>query len=220
MSEFTDRLWRDLVREHGPTLVLAERPQPDRDRRPRVLAGSTLGLAGVGAALVLTLGGSAASPAFAVTAHRDGSVSVRIYRRSGIAGANRKLAAMGIHKRLVAVDRRPSVSGEKSYAALSSLPQSCLKDQRTGGVVDVLFPSAAAQQAAVGTGTYTPSSTAGNTGGVPNKDTFVVVVCPVQYTGRPGSGQVEWTPVNPAVHASPIGSTGNTGANTGNTGSN
>ena len=68
MTKFTDNLWSDLVREHGPTLAHAGRPDPGRVggsgailRRPRVVAGSTLALAGVGAALVLALGGSAAT---------------------------------------------------------------------------------------------------------------------------------------------------------------
>lgn len=110
MSKFTDHLWRDLVREHGPALGHATRPEPGRARRPRrrVLAGSTLGLAGVAAALTLGLTATASQPAFAVTRHHDGSVSVKINQRSGIAGANRELAAMGIHERVMAVsDGRP-----------------------------------------------------------------------------------------------------------------
>jgi hypothetical protein len=105
MSKFTDHLWRDLVREHGPALAHAARPEPGRARRPRprVLAGSTLGLAGVAAALTLGLTATASQPAFAVTRHHDGSVSVKINQRSGIAGANRELAAMGIHERVMAV---------------------------------------------------------------------------------------------------------------------
>jgi hypothetical protein len=48
-------------------------------QRPRVFAGGTLGLAGVGAALVLALsaGGAAAPPAFAITHKADGSVLVK-----------------------------------------------------------------------------------------------------------------------------------------------
>lgn len=105
MSKFTDHLWSDLVQEHGPALAQAARPEPGRSRRPRprVLAGSTLALAGAGAALALALGATASTPAFAVTRHHDGSVSVQINSRSGIAGANRELAAMGIHERVMAV---------------------------------------------------------------------------------------------------------------------
>ena len=195
MSKFTDKLWSDLARDHGPTLARVDRPKPGRAgggrmlRRPRLLAGSTLGLAGVGVALVLVLGGSSAPPAFAVTRHHDGSVAVKIYRKSGVVGANRKLAAMGIHERLFTVygSVSPSSKTSKSLSAKSSLPQSCLKDQQTGGVVDVIFPSAAAQQAEVGNGTYTAPSTAGNTGGVPNNGPWHVVACPSISTST-GSG--------------------------------
>jgi len=100
MSKFTDHLWRDLVREHGPTLAHADRPEPGRARRPRVLAGSTLGLAGVGAALVLALSGSAAPPAFAITTNGDGSVLVNINQDTALPAANHKLTAMGIHEQV------------------------------------------------------------------------------------------------------------------------
>jgi len=99
MSKFTDHLWRDLVQEHGATLAQADRPEPSRARlrRPRVLAGSTLGLAGVGTALVLALGGSAAAPAFAVTRSADGSVLVKLSYASNqnLPQVNQKLAQMG-----------------------------------------------------------------------------------------------------------------------------
>ena len=71
MTKFTDNLWHDLAREHGPTLALADRPEPGRApllRRPRVLAGSTLGLAGIGTALVLLRG-----PALKVLVGKDGT---------------------------------------------------------------------------------------------------------------------------------------------------
>ncbi len=102
MSKFTDHLWRDLIREHGPTLAHTDRPESGRARRPRprVLAGSTLGLAGVGAALVLALGGSAAPPAFAVTTNGDGSVLVNINQLESLPAANHKLTAMGIHEQV------------------------------------------------------------------------------------------------------------------------
>ena len=65
--------------------------------RPRFLAGGTLGLAGVGTALVLALGGSTAAPAFAVTRQADGSVLVNLDYVSGqnLGQANAKLAALG-----------------------------------------------------------------------------------------------------------------------------
>ena len=55
MSKFKDRLWRELVREHGADLAQIRRPAAKHARRarPRVLAGTTLGLAGAGTALAL-----------------------------------------------------------------------------------------------------------------------------------------------------------------------
>src|ERR1700729_1473861 len=107
MSKFADNLWSDLVREHGPTLAQADRPQPGRAGGTgvlrRVLAGSTLGLAGVGAALVLALGGTAATaPAFAITRSNDGSVLVHLnyVKNQNLGEVQQKLASMGIHEQV------------------------------------------------------------------------------------------------------------------------
>ena len=107
MSRFTEHLWSDLVHEHGATLATMDRPAPARAggagflRRPRVLAGSTLGLAGVGAALLLALGGTAATtPAFAVTRSNDGSVLVHLnyVKDLNLPQLNAKLHSMGLHE--------------------------------------------------------------------------------------------------------------------------
>jgi hypothetical protein len=74
---------------------------PRRSRRPtlRLVAASTTGLAAIATAAVLAVGATTGTPpAFAVTTHHDGSVSVKINRTSSIAAVNRKLAAMGIHE--------------------------------------------------------------------------------------------------------------------------
>jgi hypothetical protein len=93
----------DLAREERaarPTGV-AERARRTRPR-PRVLAGSTLGLAGVGAALLLALGGSSAPPAYAVTTQSDGSVLVHLNYNTdqNLPQVNQKLAAMGTHEQI------------------------------------------------------------------------------------------------------------------------
>jgi hypothetical protein len=81
LERFGDELNRAAYRE----LSTPSRPVRARARRARhrLLAGGTLGLAGVGAALVLILGGSAASPAFAITRASDGSVLVSLNYVSG-----------------------------------------------------------------------------------------------------------------------------------------
>ena len=88
-------------REHRADAVPATRARRTRPR-PRVLAGSTLGLAGIGAVLVLALGGSAAAPAFAVTKQDDGSVLVNLNYNTdqNLPQVQRKLADMGIHEQL------------------------------------------------------------------------------------------------------------------------
>jgi hypothetical protein len=157
MSKFTDHLWQDLVREHGPTLARAGRPEPVRAggtrvlRRPRVLAGSTLGLAGVGAVLVLALSGSAAPPAFAVTKQDDGSVLVNLNytTNQNLPQVDAKLASMGIHGR-VGIDVAPG-------AATVSGPVTCTPGPGVSGpTVKVLVGSD-------GTEVIAPGRSAGNT---------------------------------------------------------
>lgn len=98
MSRFEDHLWREFLREHGNDLAQMARPSVKQSRRvsPRVVAGTGLGLVAMGALLALVLGATTTSPAFAVTHNHDGSVTVRVLRTAGIAGANAKLHALGI----------------------------------------------------------------------------------------------------------------------------
>jgi hypothetical protein len=105
MSKFQDRLWRELVQEHGARLAEMTRPAINHRRRPRprLLASTTVGLAGVGTAVALIVSAAGSSPAFAVTRNNDGTVTVWIRRVDGIAGANARLAALGVRARAVAV---------------------------------------------------------------------------------------------------------------------
>jgi hypothetical protein len=76
---------------------LASRPRRSRRRPLQLVAVSTTGLAAIATAAVLAVGATTATPpAFAVTRHQDGSVSVKINRTTSIADVNRRLAAMGI----------------------------------------------------------------------------------------------------------------------------
>jgi hypothetical protein len=81
LAELGDRLERataaDLRAEEQPT----DRTAPGTARwalraRPRLLAGSTLGLAGLATAAVIAFGGSSAPPAYAISTNPDGSVLV------------------------------------------------------------------------------------------------------------------------------------------------
>jgi hypothetical protein len=80
---------------------LGRRAATHRGARPGVVAGSALGLAGIGTALALVLGATTTSPAFAVTRNHDGTVTIYIARSSGIAGANARLHQLGIRAHVV-----------------------------------------------------------------------------------------------------------------------
>jgi hypothetical protein len=94
--------------------TVAGRPGRARRTRSRLLAGASVAVAASAAAVTLLVSAAASPPpAFAVTRH-DGSVSVKINRRTSLAEVNRKLAAMGIER----IGRRAVAAGE----ALSSIP--------------------------------------------------------------------------------------------------
>ena len=77
--------------------------RPGRVRRRLVLGTVAAGVA-VCATLALLLGSAATPPAFAVTRHSNGTITVRIIRLDGISGANRRLRGLGVPARLVASD--------------------------------------------------------------------------------------------------------------------
>ena len=109
MSEFEDNLWLEVVREHGHELARAERRgrKHSRATRPRLLAGTTVGVAAIATAAAVLLGASTSPPAFAVTRNPDGTVTVSLKQPSGIAGANRQLAAMGVRAQIAAQAKTP-----------------------------------------------------------------------------------------------------------------
>src|SRR5580693_1251000 len=100
MSKFEDRLWRDLVRKHGADLAQMTPPaaKPTRRARPRLLAGTTVSLAGIAAAVVLLVSAAGSPPAFAVNRNSDGTYTVWIQKLTGVHGANARLAALGIRQ--------------------------------------------------------------------------------------------------------------------------
>jgi hypothetical protein len=105
MTRFDDNLWREVERRYGSELSGADGPLSSGPRRRLpVIAGASLGVAGASAAAVIVLSAASSPPAFAVTSHPDGTVSVVIRRIDGIAGANHRLAQLGIRARAVQVD--------------------------------------------------------------------------------------------------------------------
>ena len=104
MTKFEDQLFDDLMREHGSTLTNARRPAPRRHvaTRRALLAVGGGGVAAAAAAgvLVATAGGGApghsanlargTTPAYALTTHSNGTITLAVYQKSGIAAANAK----------------------------------------------------------------------------------------------------------------------------------
>ena len=104
MTKFEDQLFDDLMREHGPTLA-GTRPHaaPKRHvatRRTLLAAGAGCAAAGAIAGTFVASGGTPRTAvgtpaAYAVTKNPDGTVTLAVYKTSGIAGANARLHQLG-----------------------------------------------------------------------------------------------------------------------------
>jgi len=96
MTKFSDQLFDDLMREHGPALADAS---PSAHSRRRVTTRRTLlaggGTLAVAAAIAGTLVARSPTPAYAVTKNPDGTITLAVYQTSGIAGANARLRQLG-----------------------------------------------------------------------------------------------------------------------------
>ena len=147
-------------------------------------------LAGVGAALTLGLTATASQPAFAVTRHHDGSVSVKINQKSGIAGANRELAAMGIHERVMAVsDNQPIPLNCMAPGPGQDGKSLVIKAYPKVPTGPVSMPSSTSRTTGpgnTGSGTTGPGTTGSGSPAVGT--TWHVVACPFLGTGNTGSG--------------------------------
>jgi hypothetical protein len=183
MTKFTDNLWSDLAREHGATLAQADRPEPGRVRRlrPRALAGSTLGLAGVGAALVLVLGGSTASPAFAITQKDNGTVFVKINF-----GGQRTL--MAADQTLIAKYHETAVINIAAGPATTEGPVNCTPtpDPYAPGDASPTGPTVTILLGSDGTGTIPSGDTGAGTVHLSGCQTYVSY--PHSNTGSGNSG--------------------------------
>jgi hypothetical protein len=115
MSKFADQLFDDLMREHAPALAAIRVPTVSKRHlatRPALLTAGAGGLAAAAAVGTLVAGGT---PAYAVTRHPDGTVTLAVYQKSGIAGANAKLHQVGAGRVVV-------VPVESGCPSISSLP--------------------------------------------------------------------------------------------------
>ena len=95
MTKFADQLFDDLMREHGSALARTRPPAPRRHmatRRTLLAAGTACAAVAATAGALVASGGT---PAYAVTANPDGTVTLAVYQNSGMAGANARLRQLG-----------------------------------------------------------------------------------------------------------------------------
>lgn len=121
MTKFSDQLLADLISEHGAALadtgpLAVPGRQPRALRRAALLAGGA-GTLAAGLTVGLTASGGGVSPAYAVTRHADRTLTVAVWRTSGIADANRELRSLS--ERVVVV---PEGAGCPSVHSLPARP--------------------------------------------------------------------------------------------------
>jgi hypothetical protein len=201
MTKFADQLLDDLMREHGPALAHARPPAtPAR----HAVAGRKLLMAGTGgiavaaaAAGVLVAGGG--TPAYAVTTHPDGTVTLAVTRPAGISGANGALHKLG--DRVVVVPVRPGCPSLGSLRPPKVPRSGHLSVQTTVGIGGSATGSVtvhakgipAGDILVVGVETTTTGTTHGSTAGarltsppVPSCISLAAAPAPPAHPGGPG----------------------------------
>ncbi len=137
MSRFEDRLWAELVEQHGALLADAparfpareQAPAPTRRRlrlpaRRRLLpAGAAVALALAAAIAAIVIGfssGGGSSAAYAVAVNRNGTVEITLRELAGVQGADERLRELGEPIRIIPAERScPVKPGEYHLVALS-----------------------------------------------------------------------------------------------------
>jgi hypothetical protein len=122
MTKFADQLFTDLMQEHEAALALT-RPPTAAGRHAvtgrKLLAVGAGGVAAATAAAgVLVAGGG--TPAYAVTTHPDGTVTLAVNQAAGISGANARLHQLG--DRVVVVPVGPGCPSINSLPAPAVRP--------------------------------------------------------------------------------------------------
>jgi hypothetical protein len=105
MSKFEDRLWSELVLDHGPQLASMTRIEvPHRSRRGPAAIGAVAVASAIAAVALTATTGTSPSVAYAVSQSSDGSVTVTIREISGVSGANAQLARLQVPVRVARVE--------------------------------------------------------------------------------------------------------------------
>ena len=136
MSRFEDRLWGELVEQHGALLAEAPARVPSAGRRFGRAPVAAVALAVVIAlvALVIALGRGGRASAYAVVKNADGTVTITINELEGVAPANQRLEQLGVPVRIPSVERWcPTTRAELKSARLSPARSREISEP-TGGV--------------------------------------------------------------------------------------
>lgn len=196
MTNFSDQLFTDLMREHAATLQRTELPAASA-RHPSIKRGALLaggaGTLAVGVTAGLASFGGGTAQAFAVTPHPDGTVTVSLSDLSGVSGANAKLQDLG--------DRVVVVPIKSGCPSISSLPNPAVMPGQASGSVTASKES----------GTITIDAQ-----GIPQGDLMVLAVqqtdSTIHIAGRlsapPVPACVSLPPGQSVFHGTPPGSGG------------
>jgi hypothetical protein len=187
MTKFADQLFDDLMREHGSTLASTRPPAPSRRVATRrallAVGGGGVAVAAAAGALVATAGGNA--PAYALTPHSNGTITLAVYQKSGIAAANAKLHQLGDGQVYVV----PVGAGCPSISALPA-PAAPVNGKHPG------------IQSSVTVGGAADGSVTVNAKGIPAGDILVVAVV-TTFNGKTttslGAGKLTTTPAPSCV---------------------
>ena len=215
MTKFADQLFDDLMQEHGSTLTTTRPPAPRRHVATRrallAVGGGGVAVAAAAGVLVATAGTNGAghgadvaggtTPAYAVTSNPNGTVTLAVYQKDGIAGANARLHELGDRQVYVV----PVGAGCPS---ISSLPAPAVP----------LNGKHPAVQTSVTVGSSAGRSVTVNAKGIPAGDILVVAV-ETTTTGNTttslGAGKLTTAPAPNCVSLPSSGANGDFGFGSG-----
>lgn len=146
MTKFSDQLFDDLMREHGTALAQHARPpRPKRHittRQTLLASGGTLAVGAAVAGVLVAQSGGPAHPArsgtqaaYKVTNNSDGTITLAVYEKSGIAAANARLRQLG-DKQVIVVPVEPGCPrpAAPSVSGKGHLITTGISISRNGGV--------------------------------------------------------------------------------------
>jgi hypothetical protein len=141
MSRFEDRLWSELVLDHGPQLATITRVEvPHRARRGPVAVGAVALASAIAAVALTATTGTSPSVAYAVSQSSDGSVTVSIREISGVSGANAQLTRLQVPIRVARVEAGCSATGKTAPIPPTIVSNLALQEREGLAIQPKLIP--------------------------------------------------------------------------------